>query len=216
MDGLPRLPRLLCQLGNQYNSWWPCILCIRRNFYSSIIVLLRTFKNSLGNLGEDELHHWYTYVKPNEVEKVKRAIKNFNEYPLEGQFLSMKYHLEFESKESYILHDMLIRSINGEMLTINYILDISDMKRIEKFFDECNTYKKEKVTVEKQLKTLSSRQKEVLQLISDGYNSKEIANLLNISNHTVISHRKNLIEKFEAKNTAHLIKKAWSSILSRL
>lgn len=175
----------------------------------------RTLKKSLGNLEEDQLHQWYTYIKSNEVEKVKRTIEDFIEYPLEGQFLSMKYHLKFESKEIYILHDILLRKINGEFLTINYVLDITDRKRIEKLFDKSNTDKKEKVVVEKQLKKLSPRQKEVLQLISDGYNSKEIADLLSISNHTVISHRKNLIEKFEAKNTAHLIKKVWSSILSR-
>ncbi|HEA19869.1 MAG TPA: LuxR family transcriptional regulator [Pricia antarctica] len=64
------------------------------------------------------------------------------------------------------------------------------------------------------LQNLSKRQREILQLISDGYTSKEIAALLNISNHTVLTHRKNLIEKFKVKNTAQLIKKAWSGILS--
>ena len=175
----------------------------------------KTLKKSLGNLEEDELHRWYTYVKPNEVEKVKRAIENFIEYPLEGQFLSMRYHLKFELKEIYILHDIFIRKMNGEFLTINYILDITDRKRIENFFDKSKTYEKGKVSIKKKLKRLSPRQKEVLQLISDGYNSKEIADLLSISDHTVITHRKNLMEKFEAKNTAHLIKKVWSSILSK-
>ncbi len=55
---------------------------------------------------------------------------------------------------------------------------------------------------------ISSREKEVLHLIGEGYSSKQIADMLFISNHTAISHRKNLIEKFQVKNTAQLIKKA--------
>ncbi|RZV54531.1 MAG: LuxR family transcriptional regulator, partial [Flavobacteriaceae bacterium] len=42
--------------------------------------------------------------------------------------------------------------------------------------------------------------------------SKQIADILYISNHTAISHRKNLIEKFQVKNTAHLVKRAFESM----
>lgn len=55
---------------------------------------------------------------------------------------------------------------------------------------------------------LSEREKEVLKLISVGFITKEIADKLNICSSTVISHRKNLMEKLEAKNTAHLVKQA--------
>jgi two-component system, NarL family, nitrate/nitrite response regulator NarL len=55
---------------------------------------------------------------------------------------------------------------------------------------------------------LSSREKEVLQLISDGYTSPQIASKLFISLHTVDSHRKNLLTKFDVNNTAGLIKLA--------
>ena len=55
---------------------------------------------------------------------------------------------------------------------------------------------------------ISRREKEVLQLIATGLSTKEIADQLFISNTTVISHRKNLLQKFTAKNTAELINKA--------
>lgn len=55
---------------------------------------------------------------------------------------------------------------------------------------------------------ISNREKEVLQLVSDGYTDQQIADQLYISYHTVNSHRKNLIIKLDAKNTAELIKKA--------
>ncbi|MAZ27444.1 MAG: hypothetical protein CL868_10255 [Cytophagaceae bacterium] len=53
---------------------------------------------------------------------------------------------------------------------------------------------------------ISERELEVLDLLGKGYSSKEIADKLCISDHTVISHRKNLIEKFKVRNTAHLIR----------
>lgn len=58
------------------------------------------------------------------------------------------------------------------------------------------------------LREVSVREKEVLTLISEGLATKEIAKKLGISFHTVESHRKNLLEKFHAKNSAALIKAA--------
>ena len=55
---------------------------------------------------------------------------------------------------------------------------------------------------------LSSREKEVLQLIADGFTNPQIATKLFISLHTVDSHRKNLLTKFAVNNTASLIKLA--------
>jgi DNA-binding NarL/FixJ family response regulator len=55
---------------------------------------------------------------------------------------------------------------------------------------------------------ITSREKEVLQLIAEGLTSPQIAQQLFISLHTVDSHRKNLLTKFEVNNTAGLIKMA--------
>lgn len=55
---------------------------------------------------------------------------------------------------------------------------------------------------------VSKREQEVLQQIANGYSAKEIGHLLFISESTVITHRKNLLQKFNSKNTAELIKKA--------
>ena len=55
---------------------------------------------------------------------------------------------------------------------------------------------------------LSSREKEVLQLIADGMTNPQIAAKLFLSLHTVDSHRKNLLTKFTVNNTASLIKLA--------
>ncbi len=51
------------------------------------------------------------------------------------------------------------------------------------------------------------REKEVLCLLTQGYCAKEIAKRLFISETTVITHKRNLKEKFKAKNTVELISK---------
>lgn len=52
---------------------------------------------------------------------------------------------------------------------------------------------------------LSVREIEILGLIMQGYTSHEIAEKLFISYETIKSHRKNILEKTGAKNTASLI-----------
>lgn len=59
-----------------------------------------------------------------------------------------------------------------------------------------------------QLPPISRREKEVLQLIAEGLTNSEIAAKLFISVPTVNTHRKSLLEKLDAKNTAILIGKA--------
>ena len=53
---------------------------------------------------------------------------------------------------------------------------------------------------------LTRREKEVLELIAGGMTNNEIGAKLFISPSTVDTHRKNLLAKFEAKNTASLIR----------
>ena len=57
---------------------------------------------------------------------------------------------------------------------------------------------------------LTRREKEVLELIADGMTNAEIAQKLFVSVTTVDTHRKNLLAKFDTKNTAALIKIAVS------
>lgn len=56
---------------------------------------------------------------------------------------------------------------------------------------------------------ISSREKEVLKHLAAGNSAKTIAAELFISENTVITHRKNLIQKLQVKNSAELIKKGF-------
>lgn len=58
---------------------------------------------------------------------------------------------------------------------------------------------------ESEIPVITRREKEVLDLIANGLTNGEIAQKLFISTTTVDSHRKNLLAKFDTKNTALLI-----------
>jgi two-component system, NarL family, response regulator NreC len=58
------------------------------------------------------------------------------------------------------------------------------------------------------LNPLTGREKEVLQLISEGKNTKEIASILSLSVKTVETHRSNIMSKLKIYNIAELTKYA--------
>ena len=53
--------------------------------------------------------------------------------------------------------------------------------------------------------SLSKREREIVGWLAEGYSSKRIADKLNLSESTVIIHRKNMLKKTNTKNVAELI-----------
>jgi len=167
------------------------------------------------NLGEncalflkDGWNFWFSSIDVDEVQTIREEVNIFLKNPNRKDTLNLRYHITIAGgKRIRLNHDVLLHKIRGETLAINYLFDTTDKERIEKCFEASTT-----VNCFKPLQNdgfrVSAREKQVLQLIANGFSSKEIADMLFISNHTAISHRKNLIEKFDVKNTAHLIKKA--------
>lgn len=97
-----------------------------------------------------------------------------------------------------VIHDCIHKVLVEQM---DYIP--SDVQQI------LNAYMKgKKVYTSKNFPSLTNREMEVLQLISEEHTTKEIAEILNLSAFTIEGHRSNLFQKFDVKNLAGLIKKA--------
>ncbi len=56
---------------------------------------------------------------------------------------------------------------------------------------------------------VSERQREILYLIAQEYTTKEIALTLHLSTHTIDSHRKNLMSKWQVRNSAGLVRRGF-------
>lgn len=59
----------------------------------------------------------------------------------------------------------------------------------------------------KSLPFLTQKEREVIRYVLDGYSNKEIADMMDISPRTIETHRANVLNKFNLKNTTELIKK---------
>lgn len=53
--------------------------------------------------------------------------------------------------------------------------------------------------------SLSERELDVLRLIAEGYSNKQMADILFLSQHTINTHRKNIMSKLNINNTAGLV-----------
>lgn len=62
-----------------------------------------------------------------------------------------------------------------------------------------------------ELPLVTRREKEVLELLAEGLTNQEIAQRLYLSVNTVDSHRKSLLAKMQARNTAELIRLAYQN-----
>lgn len=68
-----------------------------------------------------------------------------------------------------------------------------------------NDHLKASTDARKVLSVLTAREREVMQLICNELSVVEIAALLGLSEHTVKTHRKNILHKLKLKNTAALV-----------
>lgn len=153
--------------------------------------------------------YWFSIIDPDEVFTVKKKVTDHLFSPFNQVFPTLYYHINnLEGRYFCLKHEVVLHNIERETLVINYLFDVSDKERIEHCLEDISVSHSNK-----QHLNISAREKEILLLISNGFSSKEIADKLYISNHTAISHRKNLIEKFKVKNTAHLIKRATELII---
>lgn len=163
--------------------------------------------NKLDQFYEQGWDFWFANMCQKESLMAKKRINGFLAIPLDRKLLVLSYHMyDGEGNRICVKHEMVLHKKAASTFIINYLFDISEKERIENCLSGTNGNNDiEHATI---TKPISPREEQVLKLIADGYSSKQIANRLFISNHTAISHRKNLIEKFQVKNTAQLIRKA--------
>ncbi|MEX0681681.1 MAG: response regulator transcription factor [Balneolales bacterium] len=99
--------------------------------------------------------------------------------------------------------DELLESIrtvfHGEKAFSNTISKLMTERYVRNLKQDADFSKKENVT-------LTKREREILALIAEGHTSHKISKMLFISPRTVDTHRANLMQKLEIKNTAGLVR----------
>lgn len=170
------------------------------------------FKKSVGNnykkLLEEGWNFWFSLIDSNESTQVKNKLTQFFSRPNLQKSYTLRYHLtNYYGEKVFLKHEILLHKLEEQIFAVNYFFNITVKEKIEHYF-EINADDNDSNFINEPIKIISPREREVLSLVADGFSSKQIADKLFISNHTAITHRKNLIEKFKVKNTAQLIKRA--------
>ena len=101
----------------------------------------------------------------------------------------------------------LLKNHTGVQL-VNAIYRVSDGNM---FYDHLKEFKDTQEDIQQY--KLGNREIEIIQLLCEGHNSQQIADLLFISDHTVKTHRKNILRKLNLHSTAQLVQFAISNQL---
>ncbi|WP_452223654.1 response regulator transcription factor [Lacinutrix chionoecetis] len=182
----------------------------KEKFIYSNLALSKTIGNYASQILNKGWDFWFEIIGKDEMVSVKNKIEIFFSTPYFKMPYVLRYHIINEhGKKIYLKHEMSLYYLKENVFVFNYFFDISDKEKIDDYFKRANDNNNELYIKQNRI---SPREKEVLKLVANGFSSKQIADKLFISNHTAISHRKNLIEKFKVKNTAQLINRASRNI----
>jgi DNA-binding CsgD family transcriptional regulator len=165
---------------------------------------------SLNNIHPDQLQGvWDIQIKA--LEACKSCGKNINDYFFSWDFLYRN------SNELYVhmLQQTVVAELNEEgqpVLFINSAQDITHLKRknsVTGIIKTLNSLQILHYDVANKLlldiDPLTTRELEILQFLFRGEESKVIASILNISPHTVDTHRRNLLQKTNCRDTTALV-----------
>jgi len=124
--------------------------------------------------------------------------------------------LSMHSDEGYVLKALKVGARayllkdSAEHDLINAVKAVSEGKSffspaISKMLVEDYVRQMQELKLEDSYDLLTTREREILQLLAEGKNNKEVASLLNLSLHTVETHRSNIFQKLNLHSGAELI-----------
>jgi len=150
------------------------------------------------NLPDESGIHLCTYLKKLYPAPKILAISNFDSGTFVNQMIS-------HGASGYVL-----KNVSKEELT-KAIVAVHQGKTY--LSSDANEKLKAEKQRQEQMPILTIREKEVLQWIAQGLTNAQIAEKLFVSVSTIDSHRKNLLAKLHANNTASLLKSASENLL---
>lgn len=167
---------------------------------------------------EFDMHHFFLSIHPDDVDYCTRC--EHNSLQLRNRLtdkellkLSISYSFRIKTKTGdYITikqHYQTIESDEYGRMLKNFVHHekIEDYEVRPTFdFQIINRFNNSPLNLDAKFK-LTKREIEILGLINEGYQSKEISKILNISHHTTQTHRKNILSKTESSSLIEVLKK---------
>lgn len=139
------------------------------------------------------------YIKVNYTFELKR--KDGRRFQCINQSIPVLFNDDMEP--IYFLNIITdISLIKTDKNVLHYIIDSSDIQNIKRI--DINVAINLPINDDE---LISKAEKRVLRLIADGLSSKQIASELFLSQHTINTHRRNMLEKLNCTSSSEMIKK---------
>jgi len=204
--------------------------CITNTSDQSFEYVSKNFSPATGLMTEDMLtggmKYWWSRMHPDEIEVWLKSLQDLMLFTMDNVALEdrrrMTYTWNYRIRDAVGSFKNIIQHTtpmffddNGKpiiglahysVLEAHEILPIQASAKILNINEEYETlfyqnYGGQKVLSE----SVSPRERDVLRLLILGYSSSQISEKLNISEHTVKTHRRNAMSKTGSKNVAQLV-----------
>lgn len=140
-----------------------------------------------------------------------------------GDLGQLEHHLAMERPDVLIVNpgfwnsENLVKGEHRDMLCVALVTDLRDEQKLQGFdasvslYDDFEQLREKLGRIESSRqeasesgKTLSHREKEIVSYVVKGCTNKQIADRLCLSQHTVITHRRNIANKLQIHSSAGL------------
>jgi DNA-binding CsgD family transcriptional regulator len=198
-----------------------------------------SYEQMLGYTREDlvngGIEFMFKHIHPDDKEKVMAASVHFQDYihsqPIQKRkMLKTNLYLRMKATDGRyvrLMEQVIVVGLNGQGAvthTFKHFTDISHLPfsdRVMLAVIDCSSGRNKVIhtaafedrPTPNEEHILSSREIEILRHIAQGKPSKRIAGILNLSEHTINNHRKNMLRKLGASNIAEVLNFA---LLSKL
>lgn len=151
------------------------------------------------------------FLKPHEISSYK-LVYTYRMRSLDGKLKHMLHQAMglSISNEGEVEH---ILSIHSDVTHLGLpknnrlsLISLNNMPSYKNVDVESASFDPEKANQEETLSVLlTSREKEILNLLAKGHSAKKISQMLHLSFNTVRTHRKNMLQKAQCSNTTELV-----------
>ncbi|GAB4247747.1 MAG: hypothetical protein Tsb0034_27050 [Ekhidna sp.] len=185
-----------------------------------------TTKLEIKDMVDGGMEFWWGRMHPEEIQNWLKSLKELMQFTMQNIALEdrrrVTYTWNYRVKDGNGIYKNIIqhttpmffdeqgKPIIGlahySVLEAHEILPIQASAKILNVQDEYETLYYQSYGTQRLLsENISHRERDVLRLLALGYSNNEIADKLSISEHTVKTHRKNAMNKTNAKNTTQLV-----------
>lgn len=217
---------------NAQKHWQDHVFVLTDHSTMEFLYVSKNTKQYLGYTHQDILREgvdmFCPLIHPDDIQRISTVFRDFFgayfSFPIEER-LSFRYCNDLrikgpDGKYVWWLQEVTFLKtdhMGRPLLSLSSLTNITSLKQddslnlyIGKYEDAINyTIRVAKHYPLGEELPLSKRELEILKLISDGYLSKQIADKLHISFHTVNTHRQHMLEKTHTFNSSDLIRYAY-------